>query len=162
MICCEGNAAFYEVGAMAAPLEGWNMTHTCLPVATQCLAEVSVRFLLVSLDLHACRWVLCSWLEPSRLRRELCKLQESTSSTPSLPLPHCSLSPAIALAQPVCCLPIPQGLPFPSQEANAIDVVVRYAVTELGFPFEDIILYAWSIGECLQGPQHRWKLVVLQ
>ena len=38
------------------------------------------------------------------------------------------------------------GLPFPSQEANAIDVVVRYAVTELGFPFEDIILYAWSIG----------------
>ena len=40
MICCEGNAAFYEVGAMASPLEGWSMMHTCLPVATQCLAEV--------------------------------------------------------------------------------------------------------------------------
>ena len=40
-----------------------------------------------------------------------------------------------------------QGLPFPSQEFNAIDVVVRYAVTELGFAFQDIIMYAWSIGE---------------
>jgi hypothetical protein len=38
------------------------------------------------------------------------------------------------------------GLPFPSQEGNAIDVVVRYAVTELNFELEDIILYAWSIG----------------
>lgn len=58
------------------------------------------------------------------------------------------------MAQLVCGLPIAQGLPFPSQEANAIDVVVRYAVTELGFPFEDIILYAWSIGKYTQGPQH--------
>ncbi len=40
-----------------------------------------------------------------------------------------------------------QGLPFPSQEFNAIDVVVRYAVTKLGFAFEDIVLYAWSIGK---------------
>lgn len=38
------------------------------------------------------------------------------------------------------------GLPFPSQEFNAVDVVVRYAVTELGFAFQDIIMYAWSIG----------------
>ncbi len=40
-----------------------------------------------------------------------------------------------------------QGLPFPTQELNAVDVVVRYAVTKLGFAFEDIVLYAWSIGE---------------
>ena len=40
-----------------------------------------------------------------------------------------------------------QGLPFPLQEFNAVDVVVRYAVTELGFAFQDIIMYAWSIGE---------------
>jgi pimeloyl-ACP methyl ester carboxylesterase len=38
------------------------------------------------------------------------------------------------------------GLPFPSQEFNAVDVVVRYAVTDLGFAFQDIIVYAWSIG----------------
>ena len=42
-----------------------------------------------------------------------------------------------------------KGLPFPSQEFNAVDVVVRYVVTELGFAFEDIILYAWSIGELI-------------
>jgi len=40
-----------------------------------------------------------------------------------------------------------QGLPFPSNEFNAIDVVVRYSVSELGFAFEDIILLAWSIGK---------------
>ena len=40
-----------------------------------------------------------------------------------------------------------QGLPFPSNEFNAIDVVVRYSVSELGFTFEDIILFAWSIGK---------------
>eukprot|EP00731_Ephydatia_muelleri_P019210 Em0012g35a len=38
------------------------------------------------------------------------------------------------------------GLPFPSQEANAVDVVVRYAVTKLGFPLDDIIMYGWPIG----------------
>ena len=41
-----------------------------------------------------------------------------------------------------------KGLPFPTQEFNAVDVVVRYLVTEQGFAFEDIIIYAWSIGEC--------------
>lgn len=46
----------------------------------------------------------------------------------------------------LCFFPF-QGLPFPSQEFNAIDVVVRYAVTKLGFAFEDIVLYAWSIGK---------------
>ena len=40
-----------------------------------------------------------------------------------------------------------QGLPFPTNEFNAIDVVVRYSVSELGFAFEDIILLAWSIGK---------------
>ncbi|XP_065829660.1 phosphatidylserine lipase ABHD16A-like [Oscarella lobularis] len=38
------------------------------------------------------------------------------------------------------------GLPFPSAERNAIDVVVQYAVDELGFSFDDIILWSWSIG----------------
>ena len=26
-------------------------------------------------------------------------------------------------------------------------MVVRYAVTKLGFPLDDIIMYGWSIGE---------------
>lgn len=42
-----------------------------------------------------------------------------------------------------------KGLPFPYQEFNAIDVVMRYLVTEQGFAFEDIIIYAWSIGKSL-------------
>ena len=40
-----------------------------------------------------------------------------------------------------------QGLPLPAQEFNAIDVVVRYAVSGLGFALEDVILFAWSIGK---------------
>lgn len=46
-------------------------------------------------------------------------------------------------------LPLPfllQGVPFPQNEANAMDVVVQFAVHRLGFQPQDIILYAWSIG----------------
>lgn len=46
-------------------------------------------------------------------------------------------------------LPLPsllQGVPFPQNEANAMDVVIQYAVHRLGFQPQDIILYAWSIG----------------
>lgn len=38
------------------------------------------------------------------------------------------------------------GLPNAESEKNAIDVVIRYAVTRLGFPVENIIMFAWSIG----------------
>lgn len=39
-----------------------------------------------------------------------------------------------------------QGVPLPSQERNAIDVVVQYAINELDFNIEDIVMYGWSIG----------------
>ncbi|XP_064407910.1 phosphatidylserine lipase ABHD16A isoform X2 [Latimeria chalumnae] len=76
VICCEGNAGFYEVGCMSTPLEagysvlGWNHPGFC-------------------------------------------------GST---------------------------GVPFPQNEANAMDVVVQYAIYRLGFQIENIIVYAWSIG----------------
>lgn len=76
VICCEGNAAYYEVGIMEIPL--------------------SVGFSVLG------------WNHPG--------FGEST------------------------------GLPFPDQEYNAIDVVIRYAYTHLGFSFENIIIFAWSIG----------------
>ncbi|XP_066918559.1 phosphatidylserine lipase ABHD16A-like isoform X2 [Clytia hemisphaerica] len=38
------------------------------------------------------------------------------------------------------------GKPFPDQEREAIDVVMKYAVTKLGFEVDNIILFAWSIG----------------
>ncbi|CAH0703201.1 unnamed protein product [Spodoptera exigua] len=38
------------------------------------------------------------------------------------------------------------GLPYPSQEHNAIDAVMQYAINELGFRPEDIVLLGWSIG----------------
>eukprot|EP00731_Ephydatia_muelleri_P024381 Em0016g652a len=76
VICCEGNAAFYEAGMIGIPLS----------------AGYSV----------------IGWNHPG--------FGEST------------------------------GLPFPSQEASAIDVVVRYAATKLGFALDDIIMYGWSIG----------------
>ncbi len=39
-----------------------------------------------------------------------------------------------------------QGVPFPDQEENAIDVVMQYAIYKLGFQPENIALFAWSIG----------------
>ncbi|XP_013179401.1 PREDICTED: abhydrolase domain-containing protein 16A [Papilio xuthus] len=38
------------------------------------------------------------------------------------------------------------GKPFPSQEQNAIDAVMQYAINILGFKVEDIVLFGWSIG----------------
>ncbi|XP_036212240.1 phosphatidylserine lipase ABHD16A isoform X2 [Myotis myotis] len=76
VICCEGNAGFYEVGCVSTPLE----------------AGYSVL----------------GWNHPG-----------FAGST---------------------------GVPFPQNEANAMDVVVQFAVHRLGFQPQDIILYAWSIG----------------
>ena len=42
--------------------------------------------------------------------------------------------------------PTPQGVPFPQNEANAMDVVIQFAMQKLGFQLNDIIIYAWSIG----------------
>lgn len=39
-----------------------------------------------------------------------------------------------------------QGVPFPQNEANAMDVVIQFAVHKLGFQLPDIVIYAWSIG----------------
>eukprot|EP00099_Drosophila_melanogaster_P020834 NP_647880.1 uncharacterized protein Dmel_CG1309 [Drosophila melanogaster] len=38
------------------------------------------------------------------------------------------------------------GTPHPHQDKNAIDAVVQFAINNLRFPVEDIILYGWSIG----------------
>ncbi|CAH2314355.1 abhydrolase domain-containing 16A [Pelobates cultripes] len=76
VICCEGNAGFYEVGCVSTPLE----------------AGYSVL----------------GWNHPG-----------FAGST---------------------------GIPFPQNEANAMDVVVQYAIYNLGFELQDIIVYAWSIG----------------
>ena len=46
----------------------------------------------------------------------------------------------------LCIASCLQGLPLPAQEFYAIDIVVRYVVSGLGFALEDIVLYAWSIG----------------
>ncbi|XP_061475275.1 phosphatidylserine lipase ABHD16A [Rhineura floridana] len=76
VICCEGNAGFYEVGCLSTPLD----------------AGYSVL----------------GWNHPG-----------FAGST---------------------------GIPLPQNEANAMDVVIQYALHRLGFLPEDIILYAWSIG----------------
>ncbi|CAF4749351.1 unnamed protein product [Pieris macdunnoughi] len=38
------------------------------------------------------------------------------------------------------------GIPFPKQEQNSIIAVIQYAIEELNFPIENIVLYGWSIG----------------
>ncbi|CAH0716226.1 unnamed protein product, partial [Brenthis ino] len=38
------------------------------------------------------------------------------------------------------------GVPFPRQEQNAIDAIMQYAINELEYEVEDIILFGWSIG----------------
>jgi len=76
VICCEGNAAYYEVGCVGTPLK----------------AGYSVL----------------GWNHPGFFGSS--------------------------------------GLPYAKTERAAIDAVVRYAVTRLGFPVEEIIMFAWSIG----------------
>lgn len=76
VICCEGNAGFYEYGIMGTPLE----------------AGFSVL----------------GWNHPG-----------FAGST---------------------------GIPFPDNEANAIDVVMQFSINKLEFKPENIIIYAWSIG----------------
>ncbi|XP_029160510.1 protein ABHD16A [Nylanderia fulva] len=38
------------------------------------------------------------------------------------------------------------GAPYPDQEENAVDCIMRFAIERLKFPEERIILYGWSIG----------------
>lgn len=38
------------------------------------------------------------------------------------------------------------GKPYPTQDENAMDAVMQFAIHKLGFPVENIILYGWSIG----------------
>ncbi|KAL0280530.1 UNVERIFIED_CONTAM: hypothetical protein PYX00_001794 [Menopon gallinae] len=38
------------------------------------------------------------------------------------------------------------GTPYPSQEQNAIDLVMQFAIHHLGFMPENIMLFGWSIG----------------
>ncbi|CAO2577224.1 Protein ABHD16B [Lemmus lemmus] len=76
VICCEGNAGFYEMGCLSAPLE----------------AGYSVL----------------GWNHPG-----------FGGST---------------------------GAPFPQHDANAMDVVVKYALHRLNFLPEHVVVYGWSIG----------------
>uniref|UniRef100_A0A8D3ABI8 Abhydrolase domain containing 16A, phospholipase n=1 Tax=Scophthalmus maximus TaxID=52904 RepID=A0A8D3ABI8_SCOMX len=76
VICCEGNAGFYEVGCMNTPMEGG--------------------------------YSVLGWNHPG-----------FGGST---------------------------GVPFPQNEANAMDVVIQFATHQLGFQLIDIVIYAWSIG----------------
>ena len=39
-----------------------------------------------------------------------------------------------------------QGVPFPSQEQSAIDVVVQFVLEKLDFKLQDVVLFSWSIG----------------
>ncbi|XP_063851157.1 phosphatidylserine lipase ABHD16A-like [Scylla paramamosain] len=76
VVCCEGNAGFYELGLMTTPLE----------------AGYSV----------------IGWNHPG-----------FGGST---------------------------GSPYPSQEQNAVDAVMQFAIHSAGFREEDILIYGWSIG----------------
>lgn len=52
-----------------------------------------------------------------------------------------------------------QGVPFPQNEANAMDVVIQYAIHKLGFQLNDIVVYAWSIGG-FTGTQRRQQFII--
>merc|ERR1719187_1795333 len=76
VICCEGNAGFYEIGSMATPLQ----------------AGYSVL----------------GWNHPG--------FYGST------------------------------GTPYPDQETHAVDAVMQFAINNLGFKVENIVVTGWSIG----------------
>ncbi|XP_047651075.1 phosphatidylserine lipase ABHD16A isoform X4 [Phacochoerus africanus] len=99
VICCEGNAGFYEVGCVSTPLEGRSLAQP----PSLCPSEWSV-----SIFLREAGYSVLGWNHPG-----------FAGST---------------------------GVPFPQNEANAMDVVVQFAIHRLGFQPQDIIIYAWSIG----------------
>lgn len=76
VVCCEGNAGFYEIGCTVTPLEGG--------------------------------YSVLGWNHPG-----------FSGST---------------------------GIPLPSQEQNAVDAVMQYAINSLGFTPDNIAVFAWSIG----------------
>nr|XP_022324622.1 protein ABHD16A-like isoform X1 [Crassostrea virginica] len=76
VVCCEGNAGFYEIGCTVTPLEGG--------------------------------YSVLGWNHPG-----------FSGST---------------------------GIPVPSQEQNAVDAVMQYAINSLGFTPDNIAVFAWSIG----------------
>lgn len=76
IICCEGNAGFYELGIVTTPL--------------------------------ALKYSVLGWNHPG-----------FGGST---------------------------GSPFPSQEQNAIECVIQFAIEKLKFSPENIVLFGWSIG----------------
>jgi len=39
-----------------------------------------------------------------------------------------------------------KGAPYPSQEENAMNCIMQFAIEHLKFPEEQIILHGWSIG----------------
>ncbi|XP_056011672.1 phosphatidylserine lipase ABHD16A-like [Ostrea edulis] len=76
VVCCEGNAGFYEIGCTVTPIEGG--------------------------------YSVLGWNHPG-----------FSGST---------------------------GIPLPSQEQNAVDAVMQYAINSLGFTPDNIAVFAWSIG----------------
>ncbi|CAG9770407.1 unnamed protein product [Ceutorhynchus assimilis] len=76
VICCEGNAGFYEIGTMITPI--------------------------------AAGYSVLGWNHPG-----------FGGST---------------------------GMPYPSQEQNAVDAVMQFAMDKLNFKMENIIFFGWSIG----------------
>ncbi|XP_062571680.1 phosphatidylserine lipase ABHD16A-like [Saccostrea cucullata] len=76
IVCCEGNAGFYEIGCTVTPLDGG--------------------------------YSVLGWNHPG-----------FSGST---------------------------GIPMPSQEQNAVDAVMQYAINRLGFTPDNIAVFAWSIG----------------
>jgi len=76
VLCCEGNAGFYEIGVMATPLE--------------------------------CGYSVLGWNHPGFYGSS--------------------------------------GRPYPHQERCAVDAVMQFAVTKLGFTVDNIVVMGWSIG----------------
>ncbi|XP_014118506.1 PREDICTED: abhydrolase domain-containing protein 16A-like [Pseudopodoces humilis] len=64
-------------------------------------------------------------------------------------LPALLQGQARLIEQVICCegnAGFYEGVPLPQSEANAMDVVIRFALQQLRFPAPNIVLYAWSIG----------------
>jgi len=76
VLCCEGNAGFYEIGIMATPV--------------------------------SCGYSVLGWNHPG--------FYGST------------------------------GTPYPDQETHAVDAVMQFAINNLGFKVENIVVTGWSIG----------------
>ncbi|GBP22504.1 Tigger transposable element-derived protein 6 [Eumeta japonica] len=143
VICCEGNAGFYEIGIMTTPLKagysalGWNHpgfagSTSSVPSYIFCITINTVPEFEESIRTHI--YAGKNGRDEKNVPNEDSSGIEHDVTEDFVQNEDCESESEI------------KGSPYPDEEKNAVDAVLEYAINELGYNVEDIVLFGWSIG----------------